>query len=136
MIKFTAAQIALAREMKAAGIGYTLAPGTYVFTDHPELSRRPTPLQPGVFLVTWPEEFLKDIGGLDALAAHYCWMPTWEDGSAWLAGLGVPRKHLYYTVKEGVVFYQEEERTILYQEMRRMLDVVKAWDGEGAEERG
>jgi hypothetical protein len=127
MKRFTQEHLQLAWNMKMLGIDWRLEPGAYVYAPKPEASAGlETPFQPGVHLVIWPDRFMRAVGGAEALDREFCWLPLWEEGRDWLRGIGAPDKHLLAVVREGVRFYGEDERTLLYQEMIRFLEIERA----------
>lgn len=126
---WTHQHVDLARRMHALGLEAPLAPGTYVVADGGAPAGPPSPLAAGFHLIVWPDAFVEQVGGLAAFRRHYAWLPTWEQGFAWLVAQGVGAKHIYYVVKEGVMFYDEDERSLLYGEMERILTIEAARRG-------
>jgi hypothetical protein len=122
MIHFTETEIEIACKMKKMGLTREPVPGMYFYD--PELREQPrTPFQRGVHLVGFADEFLEKFGESDPDNHKLVWLPVWEDGCKWLDERGLPIKHVYYTIKEGVIFYGEKERELLYGEIMRIWEI-------------
>lgn len=129
---WSAQHVAQAWRMHALGLRAPAEPGIYVVASPGAASAAPpTPLPGDVHLIVWGEQFVAAVGGAEAFARDFAWLPTWEQGFAWLRAQGVPVKHIYYVVKEGVMFYGEDERALLYEEMLRIL-AIEAGRGRAA----
>jgi len=120
MIHFENDELTMSRRLHELGLRHPSDPGTY-FLDLANDPTIETPLQSGVHLVWNPEALPAIAGGADAFAGRFAWLPIWEDGCEWLKEQGVPIKHVYATIKEGVLFYGERERLLLYGEIERIL---------------
>jgi hypothetical protein len=127
MEPFSKQHLQQAWRMHDLGLRPPRRPGIYVSLREGAGAAVPTPLQEGIHLVVWAEEFIGRIGGEEVWENDAAWLPTWEQGRAWLTARSVPIKHIYYVVKEGVMFYGEDERYLLYEEITRILTI----DGAG-----
>lgn len=130
MKRFDNEDLAMALRLHSMALRHDPQPGLY-YCDREGRDDPPTPFPDRVHLLVWVDEFLARVGGKEAFADRFAWIPTWEDGCAWLLDHGVPAKHIYSTVKEGVLFYEERELQLLHGEIQRILEL----DGP-AEKRG
>lgn len=115
-IRFTERELELAHQMAALSLRWEPAPGMFLYDDK-EHFVDPSPLQHGVYIILNMDVFTRVSGGFDRIAQDWTWLPTWEEGRAWLRVQGKSDAEILDRVRERVVDAGLSDREALYELM-------------------
>jgi hypothetical protein len=110
---FSAEQIELAHQLKAAGLAWQPAVGHYVH-DPTELIEQPSPFQERVYFILDLKHFLRRAGTVAVLAERLVWLPQWHQVRGLLAEQGVSDATVQARLVESTALLRGKELTDLY----------------------
>ncbi len=121
-VRFTERELELAHQLAALGIDWEPSPGMFVFDDG-EHFFEPSPVQPNVYVILNYHLFAAAAGSVENLRRVWTWLPSWEEGRAWLRRHGKSDAEVLDRIRERVVDAGVPDREALYE---LMLATVRA----------
>lgn len=119
-IRFTQREIDLAHALRQAGLHRDPGPGIFVYDDQEHCSTC-SAVQPHVYFIDQLARFERMAGSADKLRADFTWLPTWEEGRAWLKAQGMSDAEILDRIRESIVDLGMPDREALYQVMLAAL---------------
>ena len=111
-MRFTEAEIELAREFRQLGLEWTPKAGNYVY-DETGFCEKPSPFQHRVYFILNYPFFVRMVGGVEKCKQMMTWLPTWEDARTILRELRVPDSEIASAIATSLE--SDQERLVLYQ---------------------
>lgn len=124
VIRFTERELELAHQLAALGLQWNPAPGMFVYDDQERFGGT-SPLQNHIYVILDYPLFVKIAGGHDKLRSEWTWLPTWEEGRAWLKDKGKNDAEVLDRIRERVVDMGLTDREGLYELMVLTLRQAK-----------
>ncbi len=115
-VRFTQREIDLAHQMAALGLAWSPAAGMFLYDDKERFGGS-SPIQDHVYVILDIALFVKIAGGVEKLRTEWTWLPTWEEGRAWLRAEGRTDAEVLDRVRERVVDAGLHDREALYELM-------------------
>lgn len=112
-MKFSPDEVALAHELKAAGMPWTPTVGHYVW-DRNELIQHASPFHGRVYFILELKHFLRRCRSMDHLTASMVWLPTWEQAREILRDRGIDDDQVADHLNATNALRSHTERTQLY----------------------
>ena len=119
-MKFSEAEIELARKLRKVGLPWEPAAGHYVF-DETGFCKQPSPFQEGVYFILNYEYFMKAVGGVDRFGEIMTWLPTWYDCRQILQHYDVTAEAIAADLRSSGAVESGRERLRLYELIARTL---------------
>ncbi len=119
-MKFTSAEIELARRLKQLGLGWTPSVGHYVW-DEAGLIECSSPFHDHVYFILDLRHFLRRAGTVERLQRDLCWLPTWEQVRDLLRQSGVSDAEVNRRLLASNAIEAMNERICLYELLAERL---------------
>ncbi len=113
-MRFTEAEIQLARQLRDQGLAWEPRAGHYVL-DPTEFCQQASPFQDRVYFILNYPYFMKTVGGVERFKEIMIWLPTWQDAREILRGLGVSDRTVARYLEDGEAIAVGSERLALYE---------------------
>jgi hypothetical protein len=126
-MKFTPAEIELARRMKRLGLVWTPSVGHYVW-DEAGLIDCVSPFHDHVYFILDLKHFLRRAGTIERLQQDLCWLPTWEQAREWLRQAGQSDAEVSQRVFGSRALEAGNERLLLYELLLERLSTIQEQD--------
>jgi hypothetical protein len=119
-VRYSAEEIQLAHELKAAGLPWQPEPGHFVWDGEP-LIEHDSPFHDRVFFILDLKHFLRRSESMERLIASMVWLPTWQQARELLAGMDVSADAIQSRLIESNALANGNERLVLYQMLMEAL---------------
>lgn len=126
-MRFTPAEIELARKAKQLGLNWTPQVGQYVW-DEQGLIECSSPFHDQVFFILDLKHFLRRAGTIERLQQDLCWLPAWEQLRGLLRELGATDAEVELRLRECKALESGNERLCLYELLTERLAERSAAD--------
>ncbi|MEM7313177.1 MAG: hypothetical protein AAF497_08495 [Planctomycetota bacterium] len=113
-MNFSEQEIALARELRVAGLPWEPRAGHYVY-DETGFCKQPSPFQENVYFILNYNYFMKTVGGVERFKEIMLWLPTWDDCRQLLANQGIEAEEISKFLSVNDSLESGTERFALYQ---------------------
>lgn len=110
---FSPEEIALARQLKAAGLPWHPQPGHFVW-DEAGVIEQPSPFHDRVFFILDLKHYLRRTTTFENLQKMFYWLPTWQDSREVLQALGISSSDIANRLVVEKAVEQDVERLVLY----------------------
>ena len=102
-MRFSEAEIDLARRLQRNGLTWEPKAGNYVY-DETGFCKQASPFQERVYFILNYSYFMKTVGGVDRFKAIMTWLPTWNDAREILRSLHVSDQQIleYLTAEKAI----------------------------------
>ncbi|NIL98186.1 MAG: hypothetical protein GTO53_10200 [Planctomycetales bacterium] len=127
-MQFTQNQLALAGELKAAGLAWKPAAGHFLY-DPTHAFKPSSPFQDHVYLILNYDCFLKAVGGEQKFLQLMTWLPTWDDARHILRSLGVPDRQVQQEIIHKRSLCHATELLDLYSLILKQLRQISVSEG-------
>ncbi|MFN5320783.1 MAG: hypothetical protein ACK493_04400 [Planctomycetota bacterium] len=119
-MKFTPAEIELARRLKQLGLAWTPSVGHFVW-DETGLINCTSPFHDYVYFILDLKHFLRRAGTIERLQQDLCWLPTWEQARELLRESGLPDVEVSQRLDARQALENATERLCLYELLAERL---------------
>jgi len=119
-MRFTDGEIALARQLREAGLAWEPKAGHYVY-DETGFCTQTSPFQDKVYFILNYDYFMKAVGGVERFKEIMLWLPTWDDARMLLQSLGVANESIAEQLAQQRAIALGSERFVLYQLIQSSL---------------
>jgi hypothetical protein len=123
-MKFTPAEIELARRMKRLGLAWTPSVGHYIW-DEAGLINCVSPFHDHVYFILDLKHFLRRSGTIERLQQDLCWLPTWEQAREWLRQAGQSDAEVSQRLFGNRALEAGSERQSLYELLLERLALIQ-----------